>query len=259
MSHIGLKFNTEIKIDYDLTKTISDIKLSDESKKIIDDYSKSDRLAEEYDYDLILQTTDSLIFGFEFINDGEKLMIPEINPVTIYFSNAVMSNNKIHYYKKILIDKAQKGIIQPHSFGNYFQLSFNCIINLQSAIETLVNKLIQENEYYFYDSNRRARNGNIHDKIDIALPEISHKNFENDFEDEYLDIKNLIRIRNQMIHLKPDVENTNTKYKIPYRKIIEFNFGKTIESAKKFINYYQPNLIEECDCGSELYFDIIKK
>ncbi|MDV2444464.1 hypothetical protein CMV00_11780 [Elizabethkingia anophelis] len=258
MSHIGLKLTKEIKIDFNLTKTIRGVKLPDKSKELIEDYLSSNKFAEEYDSDLLLQTDDSLIYGFEFLHKGKKMMIPEINPVTIYFSNAVMSNTKIADYKRVLVEKAQNRIIQVHFFGDFFQLSFNCIINLQSSIETLINKLIQDHKYVFYDKNGKIKNSNILDKIDIALPKISTKDFEKDFKNEYNDIKNLIKIRNQMIHLKPDEKTTNTKYKIPYRKIIEFNFDTTIESVKKFINYYEPNLIEECTCGQNFYFDIIK-
>ncbi|WP_454059258.1 hypothetical protein [Elizabethkingia ursingii] len=259
MSHINIKLTKEIKIDSNLIEKIKSIKLPKKSRKLLSDYSSSKKFAEEYEYDLLIQTDDSLILGFEFTNNGERLMIPEINPITIYFSNAIMSNIKIQDYKKELIKNAQRGIIQTHSIGNYFQLSFNCIINLQSSIETLMNKLIQENRYSFYDKKGNIKRGNIHDKIDIALPEISGKKFENDYKNEYVDIKHLIQIRNQIIHLKPDKEITNSKYKISYRNIIEFNFDKTIESFKKFINYYEPNLIEECNCKQELYFDIIKK
>ncbi|MPS71627.1 MAG: hypothetical protein E2590_00570 [Chryseobacterium sp.] len=260
MSHIGLKYSKQIKLDSDSIKSFLNNKPSEKGKKIMDDYLKNNNYAEESDYDLVLTTKDSLIFGFDFLHNGKKLMMPEINPITIYFSNAIMSNVQIGKYKKILISDAKKGISQIHSFGNFFQLAFNCIMNLQSSIEVFVNLIIQENNYVFLKKDGTQRTGiiNIHDKINIALPQILSKNFKINFENEYSQIEDLIKLRNDLIHLKPETEITNTKYKIPYRKVIEFNFDKTIIAVKKFINYYEPNLIEECNCGVNFYFDIIK-
>ena len=256
MSHIGIKYSE--KIDVNISESTKNIQLSEKSKQVIKDYTSTNMFAEEFDCDLILQTNDSLIVGFDFISNGKKLVIPEINPVTIYYANAKMSSIKIKEYKKKLISYSQKGKLNSHVFGDYFQLSFNCIINLQSAIETFANKIIQENNYVIIDEKtRKPKKANIHDKIN-ALAIINSKEFESEYNDEYQDIKNLILIRNQMIHLKPEKQITNTKYKIPYRKILEFNFDKTLESAGIFLNYYEKDLIQECECGNDFYFDIIK-
>lgn len=258
MSHIGLKYSKQIKLDTASIKPALQNKSSEKGKKFMDDYLENNHFAEESDYDLTLFTKDSVIFGFDFLHNGQKLLLPEINPVTIYFSNAVMSSIKITKYKKILLSNIKIGNIQTHAFGDFFQLAFNCIINLQSSIETFANLIIQKNEYTFYDKKQKPRKANIHDKLDIALPIIFAKNFELDFKEEYTSIKSLILLRNDLIHLKPYTESTNTKYKIPYREVIEFNFDKAIEATQEFINYYQPNLIEECNCGINFHFDIIK-
>ena len=134
MSHIGLKYSKQIKLDSDSIKSVLENKPSEKGKMIMDEYLKNNNYAEESDYDLVLTTKDSLIFGFDFLHNGKKLMMPEINPITIYFSNAIMSNVQIGKYKKILISDAKIGVSQIHSFGNFFQLAFNCIMNIQSSI-----------------------------------------------------------------------------------------------------------------------------
>lgn len=139
----------------------------------------------------------------------------------------------------------------------FFQLAFNCIINLQSSIETFLNYILNENKYVFYDKNNKVRKSSIHEKIEIALPEIFNKTFKQDHELQFDQIKDLISIRNEMVHLKPNKEETNSKYKIPYRKILDFKFYETVEAVKIFINYHQNSLIEECNCGRDFYFDII--
>lgn len=257
MSHIALKFSKEIKFDTKNLIKSEEIKLSQENKKVIDDYKSSTDFAEEYNFDIILQTEDSLVFGFDFLDANKKLMLPEINPVTIYFLNATMSTEKLSFYKSKLIEKAKIGVISPHSFGDYFSLAFNCIINLQSALETFLNKGIEENNYIFYNKNQKKIQGNIHDKIDVAFPEIFNKNFKNENLDDYNNLKYLIHLRNSMIHLKPEINDTNTKYKVPYRRIIECEFDKLIQSVGNYLNFYEENIIELCDCENNFALDIV--
>jgi hypothetical protein len=49
------------------------------------------------------------------------------------------------------------------------------------------------------------------------------------------------------------------RYKEFYRKVLDFEYLNSVYQIKKYINYHEPNLIEERDFGSELYFDIIQK
>jgi len=259
MAHIGLKPSLEVKLDFDINKSLRNISDSENKKRILQSYIDSNNFAEHYDYDLLLQTNNSLIAGFEYLFEGKKVMMQEINPVTIYYSNAVMSNYLIESYKNILLEKNMKGIISSHAFGNFFQLAFNCIINLQTCLETFLNNILNENEYKFYNKNNKKIRGSILEKIETALPEILNKTFKNDYEPQFIFIKNLISIRNEMIHLKPDKQETNSKYKVPYRKILDFQFDKTVEAVKTFINYHQKDLIEECNCGRDFHFDITGK
>ncbi|WP_332454038.1 hypothetical protein [Chryseobacterium aquaticum] len=259
MSHIGLKPSLEIKTDFDIKKVLDNVEYPEESKNLISSYMNSDKFAEHYDYDVLIQTNTSLIAGFECFYNGNKIMMQEINPVTVYYSNAIMSNYLIENYKKILLEKTKKGIISSHAFGNFFQLAFNCIINLQASIEMFLNYILNENKYMFYDKNNKIRKSSIHEKIDFALVNITGKTFKDEYNSQYINIKDLINIRNEMIHLKPDEKETNSKYKTPYRKIIDFKFDETVEAVKAFINYYKENLIEECSCGKDFYFDIINK
>jgi len=257
MAHIGLKPSLEIKLDFDINESLKEIKYSKNKQTIMESYIGSDKCADDYDLDMLIITEDSLATAFDYIYEGEKLMMLEVNPVTIYYSNSVMSNYSIEKYKQILLEKNLIGIASTHAFGNFFQLAFNCIINLQASIETFLNYKLNENNYLFYDKNNKIRNSSIHEKIEIALPIIFNKNFKHDYESQLLLIKNLINIRNEMIHLKPDKEQTNSKYKVIYRKIIDFKFDETIEAVKIFINYHEENLIEDCKCGKDFYFDIL--
>lgn len=257
MGHIKIKPSLKIDVNFDINEVLKNANYSKESKSLISSYMNSEKFAEHYDYDLLLQTDNSLIAGFEYLYNNKKVFMQEVNPITIYYSNAVMSSYLIEDYKSICLEKATKGKISGHAFGNFFQLAFNCIINLQTSIESFLNYILNEHRYVFYDKNNRIRKASIHEKIEIALPEITKKVFKDEYAFQYMSIKKLIVLRNEMIHLQPDKEDTNTKYKIPYRKIIDFDFAETIDAVKIFLNYHKENLIEECGCGKDFYFEIM--
>ena len=94
---------------------------------------------------------DDIVFGFDFLYKNEKYIVQEVNPVTIFYSNAVMCH-------RLLVDSRNKLIAnspkvkgshkintQPSDFGNFFQVAVNMIINLQATIESFANRIIPEN------------------------------------------------------------------------------------------------------------------
>ena len=203
---------------------------------------------------------DHFIFAFDFLKGKEKYLIPEINPTTIFYSNAVMSHRKLLFFREELFKNSPtvknfKKAINPNHFGSFFQLASNCIINLQSTIESFVNRQIPEN-HEFIDVNGDKFEPSIFHKLDKALPEIKNKRFKSKFKQDNFRIRKIIELRNEIIHLKPAIENTNTKYKDVYRRLLKFDFTGSIFSVKNFVNFYEPNLIEECECEKELYYDV---
>lgn len=257
MIHTRLKPTTRINIDFHPSE-LHDTIVPEESKKIAADYVNSETLAENQDFDIMIMMDDSVIFGYDYLHNNKKLILPEINPVTIFYSNARMSYGMLNHYKEILLTESSEAgkigkVINLNHFGTFFQLAVNCIINLQATIESFVNLKVLGN-FNFLDKNGKPKNPNIHDKIDIAMPIVMKMEFND--EKNYTLIKELIKLRNDIIHLKPDQNLTNTKYKIPFRNIIDFNYQETIMAVKNYINFYEPNLLEECACGNELVYDI---
>lgn len=260
MGHIKLKPTIEYKIDFhpsELDKT----PVPEESKKMAMDYLDSNKLSDEDNNDILIMFEDKVIYGYDYLYNNKKLIMPEINPVTIFFSNAVMSHGHLSYYREILLSKSADvrnvgQFISLGHFGDFFKLAFNCIINLQASLETYLNSKIPIT-YKFYNEKGKLKQGSIHEKIDIALKEITKRSY--DKEDDIKLIKELIFLRNRMIHLKPVNDITNTKYKNLYRTILDFKYFKAIIAVRNFLNYYEPNLIEECTCGNNFYYSISDK
>ena len=258
MAHTKLKSTTELKINFDP----SELKFEsapEESKKKAEQYISSDQLA---DGDIMMFLEDKVIYGYDYLYKGKKLILPEVNPTLIFFSNAIMSSNTLQYYKEVLFNesleagKAGKILSLNHS-ATFFQLSINCVINLQAAIESFANRNIPET-YECIDKDGKAFFPNIDYKLYTAIPIVTGKNFGVGKNKKYLKyIMKLIKLRNDIIHLKP-LSKTNTGYKVIYRELLNFDFEKTILAIRKYINFYDENLIEECQCGIDFSYDIKK-
>jgi len=127
------------------------------------------------------------------------------------------------------------------------------VINLQAALESFANNVIPEN-YPYLDKLGNPVNKTVTYKLYNALPKIKKTDFQLKKNRKHnITIDKLIKLRNDIVHLKP-VSNTNTGYKSVYRDLLNFDFAKALLSVKTFINFYEPNLIEECICENDFYF-----
>jgi hypothetical protein len=257
LTHIKLKPTRVIKTNFNTSEIGKDIEIPTESIELAENYQKSKKEIE--DYDIMIAFEDHIIFGFDFVEGKEKYIIPEINPTTIFYSNAVMSHRKLIFSREELFKNSPttrnftKTPIQPNHFGYFFQLASNCIINLQSTVESFANRKIPKN-YKCIGEDGKEFDPSIFHKLNKLLPKLKNEKFQN--KGDNIRIKNLIELRNEIIHLKPIQDITNTEYKDTYRKLLKFDFTKAIISVKNFVNFYEPNLIEECSCEKELYYDI---
>ena len=203
---------------------------------------------------------DTVVFGFDYFHAEKRRLVIEINPFTIFFANSIMSFGMLNKYKKVLLsqspevgDLESEPINLSHS-GMFFQLAINCIINLQATLESLANRSIPET-YHFLDKTGNPVDRNVTFKLFNALPNVKKIDFKKKSNRKHnIAIDKLIQIRNNIIHLKPD-SKTNTGYKGIYRELLDFDYIKNVMAVKTFVNFYEPNLIEECLCGIEYYFD----
>lgn len=265
MVHIRLKPTQRIETDFNTSEITENIEIPQESKDFAKEYMTSNLLADDYDMDIMMFLKNEIIYGFDYLFNDQKIVIPEINPTLIFYSNAIMSHKNLDQFRTALLENSptlknlENNTLDSKLFGKYFQLATNCIINLQTALESFLNNSIPDNFEFLSENNKVIKRPNIHNKIDYGMVKLKGKNFEEKFTNEYLLVKELIEIRNDIIHLKPVKEITKTKYKNLFRRVIDFDFENGILAIKCFINFYSPNLIEECPCGKEYYYDIVYK
>jgi hypothetical protein len=258
-THIKIKPTKKITKNFSLNDAVKDIEIPEESKQLSKTFNKTRKLSDEFGYDLMLELDDSIIYAFDFLIGKKKIIIPELNPTTIFYSNAVMFHRSLMESKKRLLDKSPSykelnNPIDPKIFAFFFQFATNCLISLQSTVESFANKQIPEN--YFINEKGDEYDVSIFHKIDTVLPIIKEKKFKREFKRDNFRVRKVIELRNEIIHLKPIKETTNTQYKETYRKMIKFDFPSAILAVKNFVNFYEPELIEECPCGKEYYYDL---
>lgn len=260
MAHIQLKPSKEQVVNFNPNE-LNAIDWPSESIEYSKDYLGSRKLAEEDERDIVLLFPDRIVYGFDYLDDSIKRVVVEINPVTIFFSNAVMCSGQLKCYKNLLLSQAPdvneigKGgePFNASHAGMYFQLAINCIINLQAALESFANRIIP-NDYSFIGTDGKVQVPNITLKLNNAIPSIKKVKFRQRKHKRFnVQIDSLIKLRNHIIHLKPDGQ-TNTGYKGVYRDLLNFDYFKAIESVRVFINFYEENLIEECLCGNDFAF-----
>lgn len=259
MGHIRLKSTREIKINFHPSE-LDDTIVPGESKKKAKEYLSSKKLTED---DVMLMLEDKVIFGYDYFYKDKKLILPEVNPITIFYSNSVMSFGLLNQYKEMLLSESSEAgkvgkIINLNHSGSFFQLAVNCIINLQATLECFANKVIPEN-YLFLDKTGKEIFPTVSHKLYNTIPKIKEVDFKQaKFKKHNKCIDKLIKLRNDIVHLKP-IEKTNTGYKGIYRELLDFEYQKATIAVKTFVNFYENNLLEECQCGIDFFFDAIQK
>jgi len=258
-THILLKPTKRLEKKFPFIEELKKTEPPEESKQIANKFYKTNKLSDELGYDMLIELNDSIVYAFDILIDKKKIIIPELNPTTIFYSNAIMYYRNLIESKRILFEqspdiKNTSNPVDPNLFGTYFQFAVNCLINLQSTVESFANRKIPEN--YFTDSEGKQCQTSIFEKIDNVLPKLLEKQFKKEFKRDNFRVRKIIELRNKIIHLQPIEETTNTQYKEVYRKMIKFDFSKAIIAVKHFVNFYEPELLEECHCGKEYFYQV---
>lgn len=209
----------------------------------------------------IITTDKKFIQGFFYNLEGKKVMIGEPNPVVIYFSNAQGFLASILQYRNDLFeglkdDKKDVDIILNAMFG-FYSVVTSFTSSLFNSLEAMINSKIPKD---FTMANSRRRNSTMNkyevirytgfeDKIKIVLKQITGNNFAEVKNSHYTELIKLKTLRDNITHAKSNIDYEVNYYEKLYTEALDFNYEKSLNSAKEFINFYESNLIEPCDCG----------
>ncbi len=209
----------------------------------------------------LITTDKTFIQCFTYKIDGTPIPIPEPNLVVIYFSNAQGFLLSIEEFRVNLFEEIKKlsyeiSEVQNLMFG-FYSVVTSFVSSLSNSIEAFVNskipkELIIDNPRWKKRKMNKyeiLRHLSLEEKLKYPLNQVMGKNFMS--HKEYEEIKKLVVLRNDITHAKSDIEHNVNYYQKLYEDTLDFNYISTIEAAKSLINFYEPNLIEPCNCGKK--------
>ena len=208
-----------------------------------------------------LTTEDNKFFkAFTFNYQNKVKLIPEPDPILVYFHAAYLNYIQISSRKQEIFDKlsAEKlNEVMIKELYDYFSVTSSFVILLFTALEALMNRAIPNDYTYKRITPRKTELFSkaqieqfipFDEKIKNVLNEASSKNFSKQHPLKYTHISNLKEFRNMIVHTK-EAEGAST-YDYLYKKALTFNFDDTIDAVKDFCNYYtKSDFITECTCS----------
>ena len=205
---------------------------------------------------------DELIQGFFYKLKDNHYFIPEPNPIIIYFDVALQFSQRIkENYDKVLNElNAEKGYAYnvQNEFYVFFSNATICITFLFNSLEAFMNLMIPDNYEFkipldkkteIYNKEQIQRNLGFEDKYKKIIPEIKGKAFHKTYGHHNDEIKKLKEFRDEIMHTKTFGSDGSKFYKRLFTMSLDFKYEKSLLAVKEYINYYQPGLIEDCDCG----------
>jgi hypothetical protein len=214
-----------------------------------------------------ITSDDEVVQCFKYILDKKDAYIFEPNPIVIYFNSAqgslattndfrntlfeVIRNEKDSYYIGNMMNAIYAFYISASNLTTSLMCSMEAFINSKIPIDFSVTININ-GEDVIYDKYKTLRYMKFKDKVKIALPKVfEEKNFAHEKSHLFDTIKKIEHLRNDMIHAKPNLDYGVNYYEALYTEALNFDYTKAMNAAKEFINFYEPGLIEPCNCGKD--------
>lgn len=248
------------KVDDDVIEVINNAPIDEKSLSNISNSKMTGY------YAMAITEDNHIVQTFKYVNGNNVFMIPEPDPIIIYFDTArnfhkVIDKRRTDLFSK-LSSPGYNFIAVNGDFYWYFSTVCNFVIFLFLSIEAFINKIIpndfeyrkqiQNKKVELYDKYQIQRNIEFLEKIKSVLPLAVDKNFVKEFAHKYELIKELKDFRDEIVHTKSfEGKSSPNFYEDLYVISLNFEFDKTLLAARDFINYHQPDLIEECNCGKD--------
>jgi hypothetical protein len=260
MKHLVKKYMRYAKFKNDLNAAISEIPVDETEIARIQEQKMAGM------YGMVLTDTNELYQTFKYEKDGKIFMLPEPDPVVIYFDTARYNFHEVTKMRVELFKQSSHfGKDLVASMGNFYHYYANAssfAIYLFFALEAFINKMIpkdfeyrrkiQDKKTELFDKFQVQRSIEFPEKMKDIIPEITGKNFVNDFTHKYEQIKKLKIFRDEVVHTKSfEADKVPNFYEQLYVMSLDFDFEKTLYYVRDYINYYQSDLIEECNCGRD--------
>tara|TARA_R110002049_G_scaffold306078_1_gene503944 strand:+ start:4190 stop:4903 length:714 start_codon:yes stop_codon:yes gene_type:complete len=234
------KLLNEIKIDWDYRD------LDPEGKGAVSKIN-----LETHPNPFIFTEDKRIIQAFAHLHNGKHLIIPELNPTILYLSSSQEILNTTIQLKAQLLELAGvKNYIQTSElFIRFFPQLSLLITSLFTAIEAFNNGLIPDDFSYhqkgkYLNKVKIQRWIKFKEKTEQVIPEIFNRSFVVDFPKKYETICEIKNLRDDIIHTKNRYQGM-ASYRDIYKNSLLIDFENAYQITCDYINFYDPNLIEE--------------
>lgn len=246
-THSKKKFVGNIKVDWKMNEIEG---VEENAKKIteidFDEWNKA-----------FMQLADNTIIqGFVYKTNKGRVIIPEPEPSILYFTNAEHKLPEIIKRQNMIM--SSNGFNNVHDMSNIFyglfQLSSDYIVNLFNSLEGFNNSLFDDNfemkyKRKVYNKERAQRSLDFTTKLKKAIPIATNKSYVNEHGQGYEFILKIKELRDDTVHLKNLSTGFPASYRELYVKYLEFDFQRSYQVIKDYMNFYKEDWIIDCDCG----------
>lgn len=204
-----------------------------------------------------IQTTEGkYIWATHYEHNGKQLIIPLPDLTLAYYDFAYQADQiRQEYEKKMFVKLNSKEAITEdvsNEIYHYFGFSSSCIIGMFTCIESFMNQVLPTNFVYvkksdkkteLFDKEQIQKSMSFDEKIKNILPELFNKKY--DLSKSKIPI--LKKLRDDIVHTKS--KNDFTLQEALIKRVLNFKYEECLDEIRTFINFYQNNYIEECECG----------
>jgi len=258
MKHIRRKFLRADKVNFDAERFLDSVPITDTT-------SSTYKIARDSNYyPVIITEQNNLIQAFFYEASKKNFIIPEPNLITVYFDIAQSQIRHAHLAKAELltnIDRNGDVSVTLNSTHTFFHHTCICILFMYNSIEAFINLLLPvDKEYIRVDKKNTShfsheqiqREISIEEKIKSVLPQFLGRSFQQDYGHKYDAIIKLKEMRDEIAHTKAYAQNNSRNfYRQIFTNLLNFNLDYALINTRDFINYFEPDMIEECDCGKK--------
>lgn len=207
-----------------------------------------------------------MVQAFPYLREGKIYQIVEPHPVTLYFNGAQFFLKHIQEWKEKLFLEIGKPLNEinlskeldaVYTFFSNFSMFTTFLYN---SLETFANyaipaayvvKKITQRNTLIWDKSQIQRDYPTDRKLWEVLPDALNKAFDKQREKSLKAVVAQLKVcRDDIAHTKHGGSGRDNAYKTMFINALEFDCETAIEAAAEIINFYEPNLIEECGCGS---------
>lgn len=206
----------------------------------------------------VITDTNKILNCFPYKAAGRISLIPEPDPVLIFFNSAYLNYATIAETKKTILAKLLEPTLNEviiNDLYNYFGMTCGFVTFLFTALEAFMNQFIPDDYQHSkkgnkcietYNKEEIQRHFTFKEKL-LVMAKISGKDFSETNEPTFQVISNLKDYRDSIVHLK-QVKEGSSAYNYIYKKALDYKYSDALNSVAKFLNYYKPDYIEECPC-----------